>query len=106
MLKVRILLKETQSYEFTADEKSRLLRIDTAISYMESLAFGRIQFRERLFNKVNADLKASDEFIDEFSNLVLPNYKNRIRDFKDLFYSNTYENEDDSYMDDDVKSPI
>jgi transcriptional regulator with XRE-family HTH domain len=101
-----ILLKETQSYEFTADEKSRLLRIDTAISYMESLAFGRIQFRERLFNKVNADLKASDEFIDEFSNLVLPNYKNRIRDFKDLFYSNTYENEDDSYMDDDVKSPI
>jgi transcriptional regulator with XRE-family HTH domain len=78
-----ILLKENK-YEFSVDERNKLLKIETAISYLGNLVFGRIRFREYIFKKVISDLRTSNELIEDFTNTLLPSYSNTITDFKDI----------------------
>jgi transcriptional regulator with XRE-family HTH domain len=78
-----ILLKENK-YEFSVDERNKLLKIETAISYLGNLVFGRIRFREYIFKKVISDLRTSNELIEDFTNTLLPFYSNTITDFKDI----------------------
>jgi transcriptional regulator with XRE-family HTH domain len=89
-----ILLKEIHSYEFNEEQKVRLRKLETAISYLSNLAFGRIKFNESIFNNVISDLQVSNELIEEFSNLVLPYYFTRIRNFNDLFHPKEYKEDD------------
>lgn len=95
-----ILLKEVNGYEISEEIQNKLFRIDKSIAYSSNFAFGRIQFREKLFKKVISDLATSSELIDEFTNLLLPKYSKRIQDFKDLFIPNQYEEEDEDEEDD------
>lgn len=90
-----ILLKEVNGIEINEDTQNKLYRIDKSISYSSNFAHGRIQFRERLFKKVISDLKTSTELIEDFTNMLLPEYSNRIRDFIDLFIPNKYEEDEE-----------
>jgi len=89
-----ILLKETHNYEFTSDERNKLTNIETGISYLSQLVLGRLKFRDYVFKNFQSVLYMSDELIEEFSNALLFNYKNRIRDFKDLFYTTEYKDDE------------
>lgn len=94
-----IFLKEVYNYDFTVEEKNELTRVEFAIGYLDNFVLGRIQFREHVFKKVIADLKASSDLIEYFSNKILPNYSKSIRNFEDLYNPKTY-------TDDDLNFPI
>lgn len=94
-----IFLKEVCNYDFSVEEKNELTRVEFAIGYLDNFVLGRIQFREHVFKKVMADLKASSDLIEYFSNKILPNYSKSIRNFEDLYNPKTY-------IDDDLNFPI
>lgn len=89
-----ILLKQAHNYEFASEVRNKLKNIETAISYLSQLVFGRLKFRDYVFKNFQSVLYMSDELIEEFSNALLFNYKNRIRDFEDLFYPTEYKDDE------------
>lgn len=89
-----VLLKENYNYEFTTEERNKLIRIETSISYLSQLALGHLQFREHVFKNFQSELTMSDELIEEFSNYLLFKLKGTIRNFKDLFSPAEYKDDE------------
>lgn len=96
-----ILLKEANDYEISEEMQNKLFRIDKSIAYSSNFAYGRIQFREKLFKKVINDVTTSGELIEEITNILLPKYSKRIHDFKDLFIPKQYEEEEEDEDDEE-----
>lgn len=87
-----ILLKENK-YEFSVEERVKLLEIEKAVFYLQQVVFGIVRFREHVFNNFLPALSTSNELIEDFTNALLPYYSKSHRDFRDLFYPREYKDD-------------
>lgn len=92
-----VLLKEQNPNKLTENHRIRLNKIENSINLLNNFIVARKRYLEKAFTVAVSDLNDSNNLIDEFTNVLLPHYSNRIRDFRDLF-------DDKEYNDDDVDS--
>lgn len=90
-----ILIKEHDEIELTKSQRNRLNKIETSISLLTNYVHARKSYLDKAFTETVSDLMDSYKLIDEITFLILPNYSNRIRDFKDLFHAKEYKDEDE-----------
>jgi transcriptional regulator with XRE-family HTH domain len=90
-----VLLKQNDPNKLTENHRIRLNKIETSISLLTNYVHARKSYLEKAFTVTVSDLDDSNILIQEFTDLVLPHYSNKIRDFKDLFYDKEYEDEDE-----------
>ena len=90
-----VLLKEHNKQKLIENERSRLNKIENSISLLTNYVHARKSYLDKAFTITVSDLDDSNILIQEFTDLVLPHYSNRIRDFKDLFYDKEYKDDDE-----------
>lgn len=92
-----ILIEKHDEIELTESIRKRLNKIETSISLLTNYVHARKSYLDKAFTETVSDLMDSDKLIDEITYLILPHYSNRIRDFKDLFHTKEYKDEDISF---------
>lgn len=92
-----ILATEHSEIELTESHRKRLQKIEMSISLLTNYIFARKSYLDKAHTATVSDLIDSYELINEITDLILPHYSNRIRDFRDLFDPKEYKDEDISF---------